>query len=292
MATFVDQPGLPLIAVDLTCAGGGAPRRALAGALFPRPAPGTAAAGSQLWQIPVCLQSSSGDSALRSAAARSGRKCRFDSCPAWVMGNAGARGYYRAAVAPGDGPHDGREGRACCRPPSAWPCCRTNGRSSAPAGTTSGTFLDLASGFRDERTAERHAARCGTLLATIGEEFTTDATRERAIAPGSANSSRRPSPTSGCPAARPTTTRSEGAARQPWSRLAGGPRATPQVLAKARDRWSCRSSTSRGSVEPTLLARADQSRALSTAMPRSTTAISRRARPRPIPRSTISICTR
>ena len=40
-----------------------------------------------------------------------------------------------------------------------------------------GTFLDLASGFRDERTASVMSTLTG-LLATIGDEFTTDATRD------------------------------------------------------------------------------------------------------------------
>jgi aminopeptidase N len=173
MASFVDQPGLPLISVDILC-GGGTPRAVLSqDRYFSDPAQASAKS-TQLWQIPVCLQTSSGDS--RCEVLREKRKeISFDSCPAWVMGNKGARGYYRAATSPATVRTmaekvemlSAAERMAVLS--DEWALVRA-GRHDV------GTFLDLASGFRDERTATV-IETLASLLEPIGEEFTTDATR-------------------------------------------------------------------------------------------------------------------
>ena len=103
MPTFVDQPGVPLLTLDVKCA-----RRLRASRSAPQerylrdaaPAPPRIHAG-QLWQMPFCLRTSSGETQLRRAAREAAGRSPFAGCPAWVMGNAGARGYYRTAVAAG-----------------------------------------------------------------------------------------------------------------------------------------------------------------------------------------------
>ena len=97
MASFVDQAGLPLVSVDVTCAGGSSRAVLSQDRYFRDSAPAGAAA--PLWQIPVCLQSSSGDSRCE-VLQQKRQEISFNGCPAWVMGNAGARGYYRAAISP------------------------------------------------------------------------------------------------------------------------------------------------------------------------------------------------
>ena len=72
MASFVDQPGVPLVSVEVTCDGGTARAVLSQERYFRDSAPAGAAA--PLWRIPVCLQSSSGDSRCERAASRSARK--------------------------------------------------------------------------------------------------------------------------------------------------------------------------------------------------------------------------
>ena len=155
----------------------------------------------------------------------------FDGCPAWVMGNAGARGYYRSA-APPDMVRTMAEKIGMLSPAERmtvlsdeWALVRA-GRHDV------GTFLDLASGFRDERTASvmTHADRACSRPSATSSRPTRPAT---AIAPGWENSSRRRSPTSGCPA-RPAADDETKSLRASVVGLAGGTARVPEVLAKAR----------------------------------------------------------
>jgi aminopeptidase N len=173
MATFVDQPGLPLVAIDVRCAGA-ASRAVLSQERYSRDPAQSSSAPAQLWQIPVCLRSSSGDTHCE-VLREQRMEVSFTSCPAWVMGNAGARGYYRTATPPDMvrtmaekiGMLSAAERKAVLA--DEWALVRA-GRHDV------GTFLDLVSGFSEERTANVMETLHG-LLDTIDSEFTTDATR-------------------------------------------------------------------------------------------------------------------
>jgi aminopeptidase N len=174
MATFVDQPGLPLIALDLRCVEGHG-RAVLSQERYFRDATQQKAAGTaQLWQIPVCLRSPSGDAHCELLQERR-KEVSFDSCPAWVMANAGARGYYRAAAPPAMVRTmaekveilSATERMAVLS--DEWALVRS-GRHDV------GTFLDLVSGFRDERTASV-VTTFASVLGTIDDEFATGTTR-------------------------------------------------------------------------------------------------------------------
>jgi alanyl aminopeptidase len=96
-ATFLDQPGAPLVTVDLECSAAG---RASLKVSQKRFLPlGSSGRAGELWKIPLCLRESAG-----------GREERFctlvDSaeqeiplpeagCPEWVLANDGESGYYR-----------------------------------------------------------------------------------------------------------------------------------------------------------------------------------------------------
>jgi aminopeptidase N len=248
MATFVDQPGLPLIAIELKCGTSGARAMLSQERYFRDPTQATPSAAKQLWQIPVCLRSSAGDT--RCELLRERRKeVSFDSCPAWVMGNAGARGYYRASSSP-DMVRTMAEKVTMLAPAERmavlsdeWALVRA-GRHDV------GTFLDLASGFREERTSTVMTTLT-TVLATIGDDFTTDATRDpyrawlrKFIAAALADVG-----VPGGPAA-PDETK---ALRASVVGLAGGTARDPEVLAKART-LVLQELDQPGSVEPTLLA--------------------------------------
>ncbi|GHG65665.1 aminopeptidase [Comamonas sp. KCTC 72670] len=102
-STFLDQPGVPRIAMTLECPEDGAPRLALEqGRYLPLGSPGVGDAPAS-WQVPVCVR--------YAAKGREGRACTVlseptgtlhlddaRSCPDWVHPNAEGRGYYHAML--------------------------------------------------------------------------------------------------------------------------------------------------------------------------------------------------
>jgi aminopeptidase N len=96
MASFVDQPGVPLVSMSASCQGGHATvtlsqsRYSLEGSAPVPSAP-------QVWQLPVCLRTDSGRPACE-ILDQPRKAITLDACPAWTMPNAGGRGYYRASL--------------------------------------------------------------------------------------------------------------------------------------------------------------------------------------------------
>ena len=247
MATFVDQPGLPLVAIDLRCAPEGN-RAILSQERYFRDPAQSKTGAAQLWQIPICLHSSSGDTRCEVLQERR-KEVSFDGCPAWVMGNAGARGYYRSAISPGMV----RTMAEKIETLSAAERMTVLADESALVRSRRhdvGTFLDLATGFQGERTASVMKTLT-SLLATIGDEFTTAATRPayrawvgKQIAPALADV--------GLPG-RPADDDETKALRASVVNLAGATARDARVLAKARTLVQ-QELDKAGSVEPTLLA--------------------------------------
>jgi aminopeptidase N len=199
MAGFVDRPGVPLVDTAIRCdAGRGAAvltqERPQRGAVA-RSGRGAAAAqsgvssagsrtaspesrapnpGSQAWTIPVCVKTPAGKTACEVLAAPVA-DVPLDTCPAWVMANAGARGYYRVVNPPEMVRSIGRDVESLAPAEriallsDEWALVRAKRHDV-------GTFLDLASGFKAERTAAVIEALTGP-LATIGEYLTSDASR-------------------------------------------------------------------------------------------------------------------
>ena len=103
MTSFLDQPGVPLVSLSLTCQKGAAPTLSLSQQRLVR---GTAPDGAdkQLWTIPLCVNYGKG-------RGKPGHQCQMVSdktatmtlktkaCPTWVNGNAGGTGYYRVSYA-------------------------------------------------------------------------------------------------------------------------------------------------------------------------------------------------
>jgi aminopeptidase N len=165
MAGFVDQPGVPLVDVVVKCdAGGGIASVSQDVRRAARP---------RTWRIPVCVKAPSGQVACEVVGA-AGANIPLDTCPAWVMSNAGARGYYRV-LAPPDMIAAIAKHVAALAPAERiallsdeWALVRAGRRDV-------GTFLDLASGFGSERNDAVMSTLIGT-LDTIGEELTTPKT--------------------------------------------------------------------------------------------------------------------
>ncbi len=174
MKDFVDQPGVPLVDAALACAGSRgtatiAQERDAAG----RPAP-LRRRSTPVWSIPVCVKIPAGKGTCAVVGPKPA-SLPLDSCPPWVMANAGALGYYRSVYPPEMLRSFARDINALTPAErmgllaDEWALVRA-GRHDV------GAFLDLAAGFKGERTA----AVVSTLtaaLTSIGEELTTDATR-------------------------------------------------------------------------------------------------------------------
>ncbi|NPC84531.1 M1 family metallopeptidase, partial [Pyxidicoccus fallax] len=109
LSTFLDQPGVPRVAMELQCPADAPPRLALEQRRYlPLGSPGAATPdGSRPWQVPVCVRYGVG--------AQEGRACTVlteatgtlvldgaKGCPDWLHPNADGRGYYHALLR-GDG---------------------------------------------------------------------------------------------------------------------------------------------------------------------------------------------
>ena len=176
MSGFVDRPGVPLVDPSVQCETN---RGSIAISQDRESSTSSNNAGSQQsgsWTIPVCVKTATQPSAC-TVVASAPTTVRVDSCPTWVMANAGGRGYYRVVYSPEmirSLAHDVNTLAATERIAllsDEWALVRV-GRHEI------GTFMDLAEGFRNERTPEV----LNTLLerlAVIHETLTTDASRSK-----------------------------------------------------------------------------------------------------------------
>jgi aminopeptidase N len=173
MAGFVDRPGVPLIDASVACTGN-AGSVSISQDAQPLNSAASTVQKSARWTIPVCVKTPTQSSACTEVAGAPA-SVRVDACPAWVMANAGARGYYRVVYSP-------ELIRSLAHAVDAlapteriavlsdeWALVRA-GRHDI------GTYMDLAAGFRNERTPAVLDTLLGR-LALIGEVLTTDASR-------------------------------------------------------------------------------------------------------------------
>jgi peptidase M1-like protein/ERAP1-like protein len=102
-ASFLDQPGVPSIAVRAVCDGKSG-RLELAQTRW-RPIGATVADAT--WTVPVCVRAEVGGRVSATCTLLHERTATVDlpGCPAWVMPNADGAGYYRFALAPEDLAH-------------------------------------------------------------------------------------------------------------------------------------------------------------------------------------------
>jgi alanyl aminopeptidase len=93
-ATFLDQPGIPFVAAELSCDKGAPPKLLLSQQRYlPKGSPGTA---DQTWKVPVCASYPGGKSCtLMTGPSAELPLAELKACPAWVNPNANAAGYYR-----------------------------------------------------------------------------------------------------------------------------------------------------------------------------------------------------
>ena len=98
-SSFLDQPGVPLITVNLDCGAHPAQLDISQQRFLPMGSSGT---GSEQWKVPICVRYQ-GDSGLQRQCTLLDHKSasltleKAKSCPRWVEANADADGYYRVA---------------------------------------------------------------------------------------------------------------------------------------------------------------------------------------------------
>jgi alanyl aminopeptidase len=100
-STFLDQPGVPLVSVELRCDKGVKPRVELTQERY-LPAGSQGAAREQKWQVPVCVRHGAGDTTGRACTLLTERTGTLEladakRCPDWLLPNDGANGYYHVA---------------------------------------------------------------------------------------------------------------------------------------------------------------------------------------------------
>jgi alanyl aminopeptidase len=93
-STFLDQPGLPIVAAKVSCQAGKARIELTQTRYVPlgtqRPPQ------EQIWQIPICVRTAKGR-ACTLLAEKTGT-LELPSCADWLVPNAGASGYYRSSL--------------------------------------------------------------------------------------------------------------------------------------------------------------------------------------------------
>lgn len=95
--SFIGQPGVPELEIGLDCEGATPALTVRQRRYLPA---GSTADAAQQWTLPLCARYADGDALRSECALVSGSQARMplraaQSCPAWVMPNADARGYYR-----------------------------------------------------------------------------------------------------------------------------------------------------------------------------------------------------
>ena len=170
MSGFVDRPGVPFIDVSIDCKGD-------KGTAIVRPEPGGAEGKTAAPRtIPVCVRTAAATTSSCVEVAGAPSTIPISTCFTPVMANAGGSGYYRVVNSP-------EMVRALARDvasfaPSERMTLLSDEWALIRAGRHDvGTFLDLAQGFKSERTAAVMASLVETL-----------ATVER-LAPGESRSS-------------------------------------------------------------------------------------------------------
>jgi aminopeptidase N len=98
MPTFVKQAGVPVINVKSQCSGSST-NVTLEQRRYYYDREKFQASNDQLWQVPLCMKSSSGSQKCELLTKKE-QTFTLPGCSTWVVANAGATGYYRAGYQP------------------------------------------------------------------------------------------------------------------------------------------------------------------------------------------------
>jgi aminopeptidase N len=101
MASFIDQPGAPVITVRSTCSGGVTKVTLTQDRFYADRGPGfvstaPATGKEEVWQIPVALRAAGTKTSVYKILTAHEQTYDLPGCAPWVFANASGRGYYRA----------------------------------------------------------------------------------------------------------------------------------------------------------------------------------------------------
>jgi aminopeptidase N len=99
MPTFVNQAGVPIVDVKVQCSGNSTTVN-LSQRRYYYDRQKFQAANDQLWQVPLCLKSSAAAAEKCKLLTKQQEAVTLAGCSTWVLGNAGATGYYRVGYQP------------------------------------------------------------------------------------------------------------------------------------------------------------------------------------------------
>ncbi|HEY4678199.1 MAG TPA: M1 family metallopeptidase, partial [Candidatus Angelobacter sp.] len=94
MPTFVMQPGVPLVTVNASCSGGKQTLE-LSQQRFLLSSAGDGAKQGELWSIPICTKTATNTGSSCNLLDKPSARFATSTCPAWLMANRDAKGYYR-----------------------------------------------------------------------------------------------------------------------------------------------------------------------------------------------------
>ncbi len=186
MPSFVNEPGVPLVDVSLTCDTGRA-EVTLRQQRFTASTASSGSAASTVWRIPLAIKTATTadapfqlfDTTSRTLSLeQAGAQRAGSGCPAWAFVNRDAMGYFRTAYAPAllraiapDVESHLTPAERVSLVDDEWALVRAGRHTAAD-------FLSLAAGYRGERSSGV-LVQLDEPLRFIGEHLTTAATRER-----------------------------------------------------------------------------------------------------------------
>lgn len=174
MASFVDQPGAPVVRVRLKQEAG-ATRAELSERRFFYNRREPEAGGGELWKVPVCVKGPAPPAGGRAAVTCEllEQKQQTFSLPGkfpWLMINAGARGYYRSSYSPEDLGEISRLAEEQLTPSERLMLVVDGWSMVRSGGLDIGDFLRALQGFREER-EPAVMARVTAILRDIGADL-------------------------------------------------------------------------------------------------------------------------
>jgi cytosol alanyl aminopeptidase len=108
VASFLDQPGVPLVTARLHCSGSRGRVELSQSRWRAVGAPAAAApAADALWRIPICVRAGIGNRVEQACTLLGDRAATLElpACPDWILPNARGAGYYRSALPADDLAH-------------------------------------------------------------------------------------------------------------------------------------------------------------------------------------------
>jgi aminopeptidase N len=99
MASFIDQPGAPLITVKSTCSGN-ITKVTLSQRRYFADAARLNAPSPEVWSVPVSLKGSASKDATPFVLSSAEQTVEINGCSDWVYADAGGRGYFRSSYEP------------------------------------------------------------------------------------------------------------------------------------------------------------------------------------------------